>query len=102
MIPRLKKGTDPNFLKATQSDLERFSAEGLRTLVLGYAELDEKEYEQWALRYKAASNAIGNRKRKMEEVGAEIEKDVELIGVSAIEDALQGSSSVSVCNVKLC
>lgn len=89
ILPRLTSKTDPTFLKKTQADLERFSAEGLRTLVLGYADLDEIEYEQWALRYKAASNAIGNRKKKMEEVGAEIEKNIELIGVSAIEDALQ-------------
>jgi hypothetical protein len=46
-------------------------------------------YEKWNDNFKKASIAIENREMKLEEVAEEIEKNLTLLGVTAIEDKLQ-------------
>ena len=41
-------------------------ADGLRTLVLAYADLSEGQYGEWSAKFSEASQAIGNRQQKME------------------------------------
>jgi len=89
MMEMLGPGNDPKVVQKTLDHLEDFSAEGLRTLVIGYVDLDQSVYDDWAVRYVAASEAIGDRKSKLEALAGEIEKDIKLLGVTAIEDALQ-------------
>ena len=69
--------------------LTKFAKDGLRTLVIAQSVLDEKEYQVWAPKYKKATENIGNRERMIAEAADEIEKDLELVGTTAIEDKLQ-------------
>ena len=69
--------------------LTNFAAEGLRTLVLGKLELDQIAYGQWAQKYADASTSLVDRAKKMAAVAEEIEKNLELVGTTAIEDKLQ-------------
>ncbi|KAJ2149052.1 hypothetical protein IW142_000421 [Coemansia sp. RSA 564] len=69
--------------------LHQFSTEGLRTLAYAHKEISEAAYEAWHVRYMAASTALSNRQQQVEAVCEEIEKDLLLSGVSAIEDRLQ-------------
>lgn len=69
--------------------IDEFLVEGLRTLLYGFRWLDRQDHEQWLLRYAAAKTALTDRALQIEQVGAEIEKDLELSGVTAIEDKLQ-------------
>lgn len=62
---------------------------GLRTLCIASRVIEEDEYQQWAARYKAASNSIRNREEQIEQVCEEIESSLTLIGGTAIEDKLQ-------------
>jgi phospholipid-translocating ATPase len=73
----------------TLKDLARFANEGLRTLCIACRVLDENIYQEWAARYKEASNSIHNRDEQMENVCEEIEDNLTLIGGTAIEDKLQ-------------
>ncbi|KAI8331238.1 hypothetical protein BC941DRAFT_439399 [Chlamydoabsidia padenii] len=73
----------------TLKDLGRFANDGLRTLCIASRVLGETEYQDWAVRYKDASNSIHNREEQMESVCEEIEQDLTLIGGTAIEDKLQ-------------
>ncbi|KAJ2420150.1 hypothetical protein GGF47_004418, partial [Coemansia sp. RSA 2524] len=66
--------------------LHQFSTEGLRTLAYAHKEISEAAYEAWHVRYMAASTALSNRQQQVEAVCEEIEKDLLLSGVSAIED----------------
>ena len=66
-----------------------FATEGLRTLLYGFRYMDEGEYESWKKFYLDASTSLTNRQEMIEIAGAQVERDLELLGVTAIEDKLQ-------------
>ncbi|XP_022914487.2 probable phospholipid-transporting ATPase IA [Onthophagus taurus] len=74
---------------ALLQQLEVFATEGLRTLCLGYKELNSDVYERWNDEFHAAAINVHNREEKMEEIADLIERDLTLIGATAIEDKLQ-------------
>jgi phospholipid-translocating ATPase len=64
--------------------------EGLRTLVVGRKRLSVQQYQEFAANYKDASIAIANRDAGMARVVAHyLERDLELLGVTGVEDRLQ-------------
>ncbi|KAJ1950554.1 hypothetical protein EC988_004346, partial [Linderina pennispora] len=69
--------------------LHQFSTEGLRTLVYAHKEIQPQVYEAWHLKYLTATTALANRQAQVELACEEIENDLLLTGVSAIEDRLQ-------------
>ena len=90
LYERLRRGPDVAMLhQETLSQITAFAAEGLRTLVLGSAILDPQEYNAWNSDYVTASLAIHNRAAKMADVADRIERNLELVGTTAIEDKLQ-------------
>lgn len=89
VMAKIRDGTDMNLLKRTDHDLHNFAREGLRTLVLASKVIPDTEYSEWDQRYQEASCLIEGRDDAINELGLEVEKDLELIGVTAIEDKLQ-------------
>uniref|UniRef100_A0A8C3XU56 Phospholipid-transporting ATPase n=1 Tax=Chelydra serpentina TaxID=8475 RepID=A0A8C3XU56_CHESE len=73
----------------TMEHLNEFAGEGLRTLVLAYKNLPEDYFEEWHQRHHEASTALDGREEKLSELYEEIEKDLMLLGATAIEDKLQ-------------
>lgn len=63
--------------------------QGLRTLVLATKIIPEDDYLEWDSRYQEAAASFEDRDGKMNALGVEIEQNLELIGVTAIEDKLQ-------------
>ena len=63
--------------------------QGLRTLAIGTRELDEEWVTEWDANYQEAASQLEGRDEATEKLMAEIEQDLELVGVSAIEDKLQ-------------
>lgn len=86
---RLKKGEQKELRKTTAEHLEMFAREGLRTLCIAQKELDEETYQKWNLEHDLAASAIVDREDKLEVVSDVIERDLNLIGGTAIEDRLQ-------------
>jgi phospholipid-translocating ATPase len=86
---RLKRGEQPELRKSTADQLEVFAREGLRTLCIAQKDLTEEEFETWNRKYVNAGNEIHEREAKVEAVADEIERDLTLIGGTAIEDRLQ-------------
>ncbi|CAD0111107.1 unnamed protein product [Aureobasidium uvarum] len=86
---RLKKGEQQELRKTTADHLEMFAREGLRTLCIAQRELNEEEYQTWNKQHDIAAAAIQNREEKLEEVSDAIERDLTLLGGTAIEDRLQ-------------
>ena len=66
-----------------------FAREGLRTLCIAQKELKEEEYQEWNKRHDLAAAAIVDREDKLETVSDEMERDLTLLGGTAIEDRLQ-------------
>ncbi|KAM9331027.1 phospholipid-transporting ATPase IC-like [Gastrophryne carolinensis] len=75
--------------KQTEEALDVFANETLRTLCLCYKDISEEEYQSWSKRHKDASVAIHDRDEALDKVYEEIEKDLVLLGATAIEDKLQ-------------
>jgi magnesium-transporting ATPase (P-type) len=76
-------------LLGIQSHLGDFATEGLRTLVLGVRFLTEDECSQWLEDHKIASTSIKNRDEKLTAVAMAIERNLHVVGATAIEDKLQ-------------
>ncbi|KAL8532568.1 hypothetical protein ACS0TY_008962 [Phlomoides rotata] len=80
---------DNDLKRITREHLEQFGASGLRTLCLAYKNLNSDVYENWNEKYIQAKSALRDREKKLDEVSELIEKDLILIGCTAIEDKLQ-------------
>ena len=72
-----------------QEQLDAFALEGLRTLVMGQRYIEASEWEPWFAKWNEIN--LSNSPDKEDELGEHgslIEKDLELVGASAIEDKL--------------
>ncbi|KAI9898556.1 hypothetical protein N3K66_006916 [Trichothecium roseum] len=64
--------------------------EGLRTLVVGRKKLSYRQYQEFSIKHQEASMAITNRDVGMQRVISHyLEADLELLGVTGVEDKLQ-------------
>lgn len=94
---RLSETTnDAQMLETTASHLEEYATEGLRTLCLAKRELSWDEYTEWNKRHQEASSSLQNREAKMEAVADSIERELTLLGGTAIEDRLQDGVPESI------
>ncbi|KAM7369358.1 hypothetical protein PAMP_013632 [Pampus punctatissimus] len=73
----------------TQTALDSFANETLRTLCLCYKDISIDEYEAWSRKHKEAQVTMGDRDVALDRVYEQIENNLLLIGATAIEDKLQ-------------
>uniref|UniRef100_A0A8D3E553 Phospholipid-transporting ATPase n=1 Tax=Scophthalmus maximus TaxID=52904 RepID=A0A8D3E553_SCOMX len=85
---RLHKSCD-RLKEVTTGHLNEYAGDGLRTLVLAYKDLDEGYMDEWRRRHHEASTAMDGREERLDELYEEIEKDLLLLGATAVEDKLQ-------------
>ena len=96
MFERLTKNGG-EFEEQTHEHINDYANAGLRILVLAYRELDEEEYNKFNEEFTEAKNSVSaDRDEMMEEVAEKIEKDLILLGATAVEDKLQNGVSGSV------
>ncbi|KAG2378980.1 hypothetical protein C9374_007618 [Naegleria lovaniensis] len=95
------------FLEETRKILEKHAAEGLRTLVCAKAELDPVEYERWNTEvFEPAELDLKDKKQKLADAAEVIEKNLEVVGTTAIEDKLQDEvpdtiATLAKANIKI-
>ncbi|XP_071371262.1 probable phospholipid-transporting ATPase IA isoform X2 [Centroberyx affinis] len=77
------------YREVTLIHLEQFATEGLRTLCYAVADISEENYSEWSELYQRASISLTDRAVKMEESYELIERNLQLLGATAIEDKLQ-------------
>ncbi|CAA7261647.1 unnamed protein product [Cyclocybe aegerita] len=87
ILERLSKNQP--YTEATLSHLEDYATEGLRTLCIAFREIPEQEYQQWSVIYNQAAATINGRGDALDQAAELIEKDLFLLGATAIEDKLQ-------------
>lgn len=88
IMERMKPGQD-GLAMTTLSHLEEYANDGLRTLCLSYRILDEMTFDAWYKTYVQAGLAMQDREEKLMSVAENIEKDLILLGATALEDKLQ-------------
>ncbi|KDN51083.1 hypothetical protein RSAG8_00712, partial [Rhizoctonia solani AG-8 WAC10335] len=99
IFERLKPGNE-SLRSKTGDDLDYFASEGLRTLCLAYKTLSPDEYEAWNARYQEAQVALDAREDKIEAISDEIERELRLLGATAIEDRLQDGVPKAIADLK--
>ncbi|XP_014610319.1 PREDICTED: phospholipid-transporting ATPase ID isoform X2 [Polistes canadensis] len=97
---RLKKDSD-EIMSKTLDHLNKFAGEGLRTLCLSVRDLDESFFNNWKQRHQEAALSHENRDDKLDAIYEEIEKDMTLLGATAIEDKLQDGVPQTIANLGL-
>lgn len=84
------------FEETTKVHLAKYGDAGLRTLALAYRRLDEATYTEWNEVFSKAKTTIGpDRDLKLDEAAEIIERDLTLVGATAVEDKLQKGVSAS-------
>ena len=88
------------FVGETKDHVDEYADAGLRTLILAYRELSQEEYREFNEKFTSARNSVSeDRDTLMEQASEEVEKDLTLLGATAVEDKLQ--SGVPECIDKL-
>ena len=102
-ITFLQKGADVVMAKIVQrndwleEECANMAREGLRTLVIGKKRLSQQTYNTFKERHHAASIQLQNRNEAMAEVVAEfLEHDLELLGLTGVEDKLQDDVKLTI------
>jgi len=95
MVDRLHSGQE-KLLETTNQDMERYAQEGLRCLIIAYADITVEKFNTWYKLYHDACTdliQIEQKKKglpnKIEDLQNEIEQGLILVGATAIEDRLQ-------------
>lgn len=99
MFDKLSKQSQP-FEDQTKNHINKYAEAGLRTLVIAYRPLDEVEYKTWHEEFLAAKTSVSVDRDSLVDAAAEkIERDLILLGSTAVEDKLQ--KGVSIKNLLL-
>lgn len=89
MLERLAK-SGRQFEQETREHVDEYADAGLRTLLLAYRNLTEEEYKEFDEKFKAAKNSVSaDRETMIDEATEMVEKDLILLGATAVEDKLQ-------------
>lgn len=95
MFERLAKHGRHNE-KETKEHIKKYAEAGLRTLVITYRELDEDEYRIWEEEFLNAKTLVSEDRDALIDAAADkIEKDLILLGSTAVEDKLQKGVSIT-------
>lgn len=100
------KGADVVMSKCiVQSDwlmdeVDELARNGLRTLVFAKKEISETEFTTFLKSYKKAKSEIFNRDEKIKAVRQAFEKEMDLIGVSGVQDLLQENVQNCLYNIR--
>uniref|UniRef100_A0A915IVH9 Phospholipid-transporting ATPase n=1 Tax=Romanomermis culicivorax TaxID=13658 RepID=A0A915IVH9_ROMCU len=89
IFERLERSFNREKKAITQGYLDKLASEGLRTLCIAYRQISAEFYEQWVKERDEAATAMQNRQEKLDVVYEKIERDLTLLGATAIEDKLQ-------------
>lgn len=84
------------FEAQTKEHIKEYAEAGLRILVIAYRELCEEEYNIWQEEFSKAKNSVSaDRDAIVDAAADDIERDLILLGATAVEDKLQKGVSLS-------
>ncbi|XP_015671871.2 probable phospholipid-transporting ATPase IF, partial [Protobothrops mucrosquamatus] len=85
ILPSSKNGE----VEKTRIHVDEFALKGLRILCVAYRKFTEEEYKEVEQRLFEAKTALQQREERVAEAYNFIEKDLELLGATGVEDKLQ-------------
>ena len=98
---RLSKNSSSQILTQSKNYVDKFSAQGLRTLFIAMKVISKKEYTTFDKELKEAMMSIEDKDKKVNEVCDKIEKNLYLIGTTIVEDKLQNEVPETIRDLRL-
>ena len=98
---RLSKNSSSQILTQSKNYVDKFSAQGLRTLFIAMKVISKKEYTTFDKELKEAMMSIEDKDKKVNEVCDKIEKNLYLIGTTIVEDKLQNKVPETIRDLRL-
>ena len=98
---RLSNKTSKQILDQCKYFVDKFSAQGLRTLFIAMKVISNKEYSIFAKELNEALMSIEDKDKKVNEVCDKIEKNLYLIGTTIVEDKLQNKVPETIRDLRL-
>ena len=92
----MKAKVRPNQRVVIDESCDNLANEGLRTLVISQKMLSQEFYDNWSRRHEAAKGDLNNREALVATCLEELESDMELLGVTGVEDRLQDDVAVVI------
>jgi phospholipid-translocating P-type ATPase (flippase) len=100
-LSRISPNSKKEFLSQAKQYVDFFSTKGYRTLLLGMKVLDENEYKEWSKKLNDANLTIENKQKALDEVFADVEKNIYVLGATIVEDKLQDGVPETIRDLRL-
>ena len=98
---RLSHKTNHRILKQSKYYVDKFSAQGLRTLFIAMKVMSDKEYNIFENELNEAMMSLEDKDTKVNKVYDKIEKNLYLIGTTIVEDKLQDKVPETIRDLRL-
>ena len=98
--PRLSSFNQENMKATIEQHSLGLAEQGYRSLLVAYRQLTLREYEDWFQRYQHAANSLDNREEAISDAATEIEVDLMLAGLTAVEDKLQEGVPTAIATLR--
>ena len=98
---RLSKDVKKEILQQCKNYVNKFSAQGFRTLFVGMKILTEEEYKIFSEKLNEANMSLEDKDKKVAEVYATVENNIFLLGTTIVEDKLQDKVPETIRDLRL-
>jgi len=98
---RLSKDVKKEILQQCKNYVNKFSAQGFRTLFVGMKILTEEEYKVFSEKLNEANMSLEDKDKKVAEVYATVENNIFLLGTTIVEDKLQDKVPETIRDLRL-
>ena len=98
---RLSEKSNKEILVQCKYYVDKFSAQGLRTLFIAMKLLSENEYNNFAKDLNEAMMSLEDKEKKVNEVYDSIEQNLYIIGTTIVEDKLQEKVPETIRDLRL-
>ena len=98
---RLSEKSNKEILMQCKYYVDKFSAQGLRTLFIAMKLLSENEYNNFAKDLNEAMMSLEDKEKKVNEVYDSIEQNLYIIGTTIVEDKLQEKVPETIRDLRL-
>ena len=87
--PYFSNKNDEALKATTEQHSSEFAEQGYRSLLVAYRQIPLRKFEHWFEQYHQAASSMYNREEAISAVATEIEVNLMLAGLTAVEDKLQ-------------
>jgi magnesium-transporting ATPase (P-type) len=98
--PYLSDRNDDNLKAIIEQHSLDFAEQGYRSLLIAYREISSTVFNNWFERYRDAANSLSNRDEAIASVAIEIESNLMLAGLTAVEDQLQDGVPQTIATLR--